>query len=116
MDSFSQNSAALFKGCHFDRAIIILCVQWYITYKLSLRDLCEMMAERNVEVVHTTILRWVQRYVPEFEKRWQRYARPTGTSWRAGETYIKVKGQGARGKGCTYIAPSTKLVKRSTFS
>ena len=92
MDSFSPTSAALFKGRHFDRAIIILCVRWYITYKLSLRDLCAMMAERNVEVAHTTILRWVQRYVPEFEKRWQRYARPVGTSWRADETYIKVKG------------------------
>jgi transposase-like protein len=92
MDSFSPNSAALFKGRHFDRAIIILCVRWYITYKLSLRDLCAMMAERHVEVAHTTIVRWVQRYVPDFAKRWQRYARPTGPSWRADETYIKVKG------------------------
>ncbi len=93
MDPFSPNSAALFKGRHFDRASIILCVRWYITYKLSLRDLCAMMAERHVEVAHTTILRWVQRYVPDFAKRWQRYARPVGTSWRADETYIKVKGQ-----------------------
>ncbi len=92
MDSFSQNSAALFKGRHFDRAIIILCVRWYITYKLSLRDLCALMAERHVEVAHTTILRWVQRYVPDFATRWQRYARPTGSSGRADETYIKVKG------------------------
>ena len=29
-------------------------------------------------LTHTTILRWVQRYVPEFEKRWNRYARPVG--------------------------------------
>ncbi len=94
MELFRKDSSALFKGRHFDRTIIILCVRWYIPYKLSLRDLCEMMAERNVEVVHTTILRWVQRYVPDFEKRWQRYARPPGTSWRADETYIKVKGQG----------------------
>ncbi len=38
-------------------------------------------------------MRWVQRYVPEFEKRWQRYARSVGTSWRVDETYIKVKGR-----------------------
>jgi transposase-like protein len=37
-------------------------------------------------------LRWVQHYTPEFEKRWQRYARPVGGSWRCDETYIKVKG------------------------
>jgi transposase-like protein len=35
----------------------------------------------------------VQQYVPEFEKRWNHYARPVGDSWRVDETYIKVKGQ-----------------------
>ena len=35
----------------------------------------------------------MQRYVPEFEKRWSRYARPVGDSWRVDETYIKVRGQ-----------------------
>ncbi len=35
----------------------------------------------------------LQRYVPEFEKRWSRYARPVGDSWRVDETYIKVRGQ-----------------------
>jgi transposase-like protein len=34
----------------------------------------------------------VQYYSPEFEKRWNRYARPVGGSWRCDETYIKVKG------------------------
>lgn len=86
-------SAALFHGRHFDRSIIILCVRWYITYKLSYRDLVEMVAERGVKVSHTTLLRWVQHYVPAFEKRWQRYARPIGTSWRVDETYIKVRGR-----------------------
>jgi len=60
---------------------------------LSYRDLAEMMAERSVTVSHTTILRWVQRFVPEFEKRWSRHARPIGTSWRVDETYVRVKGR-----------------------
>ncbi len=61
--------AALFKGRHFDQEFIILCVRWYVTYKLCYRDLANMMAERGIEVTHTMILRWVQRYIPEFEKR-----------------------------------------------
>jgi transposase-like protein len=85
----------LFKGRHFDREIIILCVRWYLTFKLSSRDLVQMMAERGIALAHTTILRWIQRYVPEFEKRWQAYARPVGGSWRVDETYIKIKGQWA---------------------
>jgi transposase-like protein len=83
----------LFKGRHFEQEIIILCVRWYLAFKLSSRDLVQMMAERGITLTHTTILRWVQRYVPEFEKRWSLYARPVGDSWRVDETYLKIKGQ-----------------------
>jgi len=52
-----------------------------------------MMAERVVDVSNTTILRWVQRFVPEFKKLWNCYAHPVGTSWRVDETYIKIRGR-----------------------
>jgi len=83
----------LFKGRHFERDIIVLCIRWYLRYKLSYRDLVEMKAERGVTVSHTTIMRWVQRFVPTFEKRWNRYARMIGRSWRVDETYVKIRGQ-----------------------
>jgi len=82
-----------FKGRHFDREIVMLCVRWYLSYKLSYRDLVAIMGERGIGVAHTTILRWVQHYSPEFERRWNRYARSVGGSWRCDETYIKVKGR-----------------------
>jgi transposase-like protein len=82
----------LFKGRHFDREIITLCVRLYLRYKLSFRDLVEMMAERGASLAHTTIMRWIQ-YVPEFERRWNRFARPVGGSWRVDETYVKIKGR-----------------------
>jgi transposase-like protein len=46
----------LFKGRHFDREIIILCVRWYLRFKLSFRDLVEMMAERGLSLARTTII------------------------------------------------------------
>ena len=52
-----------------------------------------MMSERGIGLAHTTILRWVQHYTPEFEKRWKRYARPVGGSWRMDETYVKMRGE-----------------------
>ena len=76
-----------------DREVIVLCVRWYLKYKLSSRDLVQMMSERGVALTHTAILRWVQRFVPEFEKRWNQYSRPVGRSWHCDETYIKVKGR-----------------------
>ena len=39
----------------FDAEIIELCVRWYITYRLSYRDLVGMMAERGVVVAHSTM-------------------------------------------------------------
>jgi transposase-like protein len=35
----------------------------------------------------------VQRYVPDFEKRWQAYAQPAGGSWRVDETVLVLKDQ-----------------------
>ena len=83
----------LFAGRHFDAEIVVLCVRWYLSFKLSYRDLVSMMGERGINLAHTTILRWVQHYTPEFEKRWKRYARSVGGSWRMDETYVKVRGE-----------------------
>ena len=82
----------LFAGRHFDRDVILLCVRWYLRFKLSLRDLVEMMGERGLSLAHTTIMRWVQHYAPEFEKRWNRHALAVGRSWRVDETYVKIRG------------------------
>jgi aldehyde dehydrogenase family protein/DDE superfamily endonuclease len=83
----------LFEGRHFDREVIILCVRWCLRFKLSLRDRVEMMAERGLSLAHTTIMRWVWRYAPEFEKRWKRFAQAVGRSWRVDETYVKIRGE-----------------------
>ena len=58
----------LFKGRHFDREIIILCVRWYLRFKLSFRDLVEMMAERGISLAHTTIMRWIAALRPGIRK------------------------------------------------
>lgn len=83
---------AIYRRRHFAPEIIELCVRWYLTYRLSYRDLVEMMAEQGVAVSHSTVLRWVQRYVPEYEKRWARYTRPVHPSWRMDETVVSVRG------------------------
>jgi len=52
-----KESADLFKGRQYEREIIIVRVRWYLRFKLSLRDLVEIMAERGLSLAHTTILR-----------------------------------------------------------
>ncbi|WP_454062982.1 IS6 family transposase [Candidatus Nitrospira salsa] len=82
-----------FKGRHFDHDIILLCVRWYVTYKLSYRDLVEMMEERGISLAHTTVRRWVQHYIPKCEKYWHEMHRHVGNSWYVDETYLKMKGK-----------------------
>ncbi|WP_143327261.1 IS6 family transposase [Paraburkholderia hospita] len=81
------------KRLHYPLDIILICVRWYVAYALSLRNLEEMMAERGVNVDHSTVHRWVIKLVPLFEKAFRQYKRPVGKSWRMDETYIKVGGQ-----------------------
>jgi transposase-like protein len=83
---------SLFKWRHFLPEIILLNVRWYCRYALSYRDLEEMMAERGVQVDHSTINRWVLRYASELDKRVRPHLKPTNDSWRVDETYIEIKG------------------------
>nr|AYF52183.1 hypothetical protein [Klebsiella pneumoniae] len=46
-----------FKGRHFQRDIILWAVRWYCKYGISYRELQEMLAERGVNVDHSTIYR-----------------------------------------------------------
>jgi transposase-like protein len=62
-----------------------------------------MMAQRGLSLSHapqevpwdTTIMRWVKRFTPKFVKRWNRFARSAGRSWRVDETYVKIRGKWA---------------------
>src|SRR5258705_11677556 len=99
----------LFKGRHFNQEIIILCVRWYLTFKLSSRDLVQMMAERGILLAHTTILRWVQSMSRSLKSAGiithGRWATPGG--WTR-----LISGFGVNGSTCT--APSISRVEPST--
>nr|WP_139165530.1 IS6 family transposase [Microvirga guangxiensis] len=84
---------SVFKGRHFDRSVILLCVRWYLAYSLSLRDLEEMMAERGISVDHATVHRWIIRYSPELLERFNRRKRSVSWKWHVDETDIKVRGR-----------------------
>jgi putative transposase len=81
------------KRMHYPLEVILTCVRWYVSYPLSFRHLEEMMEERGVVVDHATIHRWAINIVPVLAAVFRRCKRPLGTSWRMGETYIKVHGQ-----------------------
>ena len=82
-----------FKGCHFEKEIVLLCTRWYLAYPLSYRNIEEMMKERGVEVDHSTLNRWILKFTPSMEKAFRKRKRPVGLSWRMDETYVSIKGK-----------------------
>jgi putative transposase len=60
-----------FKGSHFERDVILWGMRWYVAYPISYRQIEEMMEERGVEVDHSTLNRWVLKYVPARYKYFQ---------------------------------------------
>ena len=96
-----------FKWRQFTGEVILWAVRWYCRYGISYRELAEMLAERGVEVDHTTLYRWTQRYAPELEKRTAWYRSRLSFSWRVDETYVRVKA------GNTSTVRSTRTVRPS---
>jgi len=83
----------LFAKRWFSDEAVITCVRWYLRFRFSYRDLAELSAELGVRVSPSTILRWVVRYSLVFEQHWRRFELRVGRSWRADETYLKVRGK-----------------------
>jgi putative transposase len=84
--------ARVLKRLHYPLDVMLMCVRWYVAYGLSVRNLEEMMAERGIQVDHSTVHRWATKLLPVLEKAFRHHKRPVGRSWRVDETYIKVKG------------------------
>jgi transposase-like protein len=82
-----------FRGFRFPPDVLLWAVRWYLRFPVSYRDLERMLADRGVEVDHTTLYRWVQRFAPELEKRVRRHLRPCRGPWHVDETYIRVGGR-----------------------
>jgi hypothetical protein len=94
LDRESPTVTIDFKGNHFPKSVILYAVFFYVRYGVSYRDLEEIMAEREVEIDHATLNRWVVKYSPLIAANAQARKRSTAVSWRMDETYIKFVERG----------------------
>jgi transposase-like protein len=82
-----------FAGFCFPPEVIVLAVRWYLRFAISYRDVEELLAERGVEVDHTSVYRWVQRFTPLLAEAARPCRHAVGNRWQVDETYVKVAGQ-----------------------
>jgi IS6 family transposase len=88
-----QRGKGDFRGRHYEAALIVQAVSWYLRYPLSYSDIEELFLERGLEVGHSTLNRWVLAYAPLIEKRLRQFRKPHYSSVRIDETYIRVCGE-----------------------
>ena len=75
-----------FAGFRFPPEAITLAVRGYLRFGLSYRDVEELLAERGVEVDHTTLFRWVRRFTPLFIEAARPVRHTPGDRWCVDET------------------------------
>jgi transposase, IS6 family len=93
IERLKRRSKDDFKGRHFEAALILQAVSWYLRYPLSYRDIEELFRERGLEVDHSTLNRWVLASAPLIERRLRAFHKPHCGSVRVDETYIKIRGE-----------------------
>ncbi|CAH2559595.1 IS6 family transposase [Cardinium endosymbiont of Oedothorax gibbosus] len=93
MFNISPELLPYFKGYCSSSEVILLFVYMKCRFSLSYRDLEEMMRMRGARVDHSTLQRWVIKFVPLIDKAVRKRKRPVGSSWKMDETYVKLNGK-----------------------
>ncbi|MGR6830837.1 hypothetical protein [Aliivibrio wodanis] len=58
-----------FSGFQYPKDVILQVVRYYVSYKLSYRDIEEIFTVRGIEADHSTYNRWVIRFAPQIEMK-----------------------------------------------
>ena len=96
LHTFNERSSTPFNRLEYPTDIALQVVRWYLQYKLSLRDLSEIFAERGIVFTHETVRDWVQKYTPLITKELRRRRQgKIGESWYIDEMFVCVKGKGS---------------------
>lgn len=83
-----------YRGYRTPKSIIGYAVRRYYRYKLSLRDVSEMLLERGFEVSYETIRKWCRTWGPVFAKGIrQKRGVPFKDKWHIDEMRIVIKGE-----------------------
>ena len=91
---FNERSGTPFNDLQYPTDIVLLAVLWRLRYKLSFRDVAELLLQRGYAVTHETVRAWEFRFAPLLGDRLRAKRRGcAGVSWYIDETYVKVAGR-----------------------
>lgn len=83
-----------YKGYRIPKTLIGYAVRLYFRYKLSLRDVSELLMERGLTVTYESIRLWIKNFGPVYA---QAIRKKKGTcfkdKWHIDEMRVKIKGE-----------------------
>ncbi len=94
---FNERSAGVLNRTCLPSDVIVFVMFCRLRYRLTLRDLSEILALRGIEISHEAVGDWEAKLLPvmgdELRKRRHGMRRGPGASWYVDETYLKVRGR-----------------------
>ncbi len=94
---FNERSGGVLNRTCLPSDVIALVVFCRLRYRLTLRDLSEILTLRGIEVSHEAVRDWETKLLPvmgdALRRRRQGTRRRSGSSWYVDETYLKVRGR-----------------------
>ncbi len=88
-----SETAPSYRGHRFPPLIISHAVWLYYRFRLSFRDVEDLLAERGVLVSYEAIRQWGRKFGSEYARRLKKKAGHLGDSWYLDEIFLKIQGR-----------------------
>jgi len=83
----------LYKRHRFPPSVIQHVVWLYYRFNLSIRDVEDLLAKRNINVSYEAIRLWINKFGPEFARRLKRRHQGFGDTYFLDEVFVKIGGK-----------------------
>jgi putative transposase len=88
-----DSTTASYRGHRFPPEIISHAVWLHYRFRLSFRDVEDLLAERGITVSHETIRHWCRKFGTEYARRLTRREGRLGDTWYLDELFVSIQGQ-----------------------
>ncbi|WP_093645572.1 IS6 family transposase [Paraburkholderia aspalathi] len=88
-----KKSKSFYHGHLFPAVVISCAVRWYFRFHLSLRDIEELLFERDIVVSYETVRRWCDKLGAGFAHWVKAVRRDPGNTWHLDELFVTLRGE-----------------------
>jgi putative transposase len=89
----SMSSVPTLKGFRFPREVISFAVWAYYRFAMSLRDVEDLLAARDIVVSHESVREWINRFGPQMAAQIRRDRPAPADKWHLDEVVITIRGE-----------------------